>query len=226
VPGYSAHRIIFPAAPWVVEYGAVTGTTAGEFLQIEYTSNLPIDAATLILADGRELELAFDATTLSVLLPFDTADGWAAVRLHTPGQTRTDEQVALLHGIAVPPQQPPAGGPAARRRRPEPEPERTPELRTVQIGSRVLVASATRVRVRRPLGVTALVTVSELRTRSRRRLPPAAVTGMSFTRPRVGVCSGGIVAASSATAVSRRDGPAIEEALLLGELVTGCAFVD
>lgn len=209
-------RIIFPALPWEVTYGPFDGTTAGEQLHIGYTSNFPVDEATLILADGRELVLTIAGGVLSVVLPPDTPDGWAGVRLHnTRGETRTDVQVVLLHGVTVapPPGQPPAGGPAARRRRPKP----TPEAKTVTIGSRVTVASATRVRAWRAIR-DSLVASSETRVRARQS-SALHITAASVTRLRGAVSASATVGTVGETAVARRDGPALEEALLLGDLV-------
>lgn len=64
-----------PAVAW----GSEAGTTAGELLQLGYTSDEPIFRAELWLSDGRHLEITVNPATLEVLLPPDTPDGMATV---------------------------------------------------------------------------------------------------------------------------------------------------
>jgi hypothetical protein len=133
-----AVSLVDTEAPNVV-FGPATGTTAGEFFQIQYTSDEPLAGAELILADGRSLTLAVRPGTLEVLLPPDTADGWAAIKVwDAAGNERTYPAVVFLTGLpVVPPVGPiPAGG---RPRRARPEPQR----RLIRRRSRVLTSDRT-----------------------------------------------------------------------------------
>lgn len=95
-------------APNVV-FGPAAGTAAGEFFQIQYASDEPLAGAELILADGRSLTLAVRPDSLEVLLPPDTADGWAAIKVwDAAGNERTYPAVVHLTGLpVVPPVTPP-----------------------------------------------------------------------------------------------------------------------
>jgi hypothetical protein len=99
-----------------VAWGAVGGAVAGELLQLAYVTDEPIDSADLTLADGRVLALTIGAA-LSVLLPADTPQGAATVRVRDDvGNERVYPALVMLQGaIVVTPPVPSRGAPPRRR---------------------------------------------------------------------------------------------------------------
>jgi hypothetical protein len=202
-----------------VTFGASSGTTAGEFFQIEYTSDEPLASAQLILADGRVLELTVGTGVLSVLLPPDTPEGWASIRVaDAAGNSRTYPAVVQLHGAVVPPVpvRPPSYPSLPRR-------VVRPRRRLVTVRSSIVVASSSRLRAREH--VTGLVALRSS-TRVRRGPAPirrARVVGrlrvVGATHLHVHQAVPSIVVMDTTVSVHRRDGPRLEEALLLLELM-------
>jgi hypothetical protein len=202
-----------------VTFGASSGTTAGEFFQIEYTSDEPLASAQLILADGRVLELTVATGVLSVLLPPDTPEGWASIRVaDAAGNARTYPAVVQLHGAVVPPVpvRPPSHRSLPPRRAVRPR-------RLVTARSSIAVASSSRLRAREHVtGVAALRSGTRVRRgpapiRRTRVLGRLRVAG--DTHLHVHQATSSIVVTDTTVSVHRRDGPRLEEALLLLDLV-------
>jgi hypothetical protein len=194
-----------------VTWGAQTGTTAGELLQLSYISDEPIAAAQLQLAGGRVLQLQVDPSILSVGLPFDVTDGPASVRVvDDVGNARTYPAIVVIHGTIVvvpePTALPRAGAPPRRVDRPR---------------SRV---------IRRHVALEASTT-SRVRARARRHITwPASTSSASRAhRARDVAVSHSLIPrlqsrqttraaptpARLELAVRRRDGPDLEDLLLL-----------
>lgn len=64
-----------------ITLGSITGNEAGGSLSIEYVSTEPLVTATVILPDGRSVTLTINPATLDGLLPVDTPDGEAFLRV-------------------------------------------------------------------------------------------------------------------------------------------------
>lgn len=194
---------VFPAE-LAFQWGAVTGTTAGELLRVQYTGPTPA-SATITLADGHQLDMAIAAGEMSVLLPVDTPDGLATI---TTSDGATLE--LLLHGtVVVPPERPSLPS----------RPRRETPRRTVRSRSRLTLRSSTRVEARSH----AAARLYRSSTRVRRGAPPpdravrvrspwstSSTARVSTTR-----MVGSRVALASSSRVGRRDGRDVEEALLL-----------
>jgi hypothetical protein len=209
-------HVSFPALLWLT-WGAVTGTTAGELLRVEYTLSRPeLVSAELVLADGRRLTMIVAADHLEVLLPPDTPDGPATVvaQLDDGARTATAELIVFLTGVPlVPPQRVPDAAPLRRgahrlvradpvRVRVRAEPGRLERrappttVRVLGLPARVRHAPVVRVLARSPAGVRLTAGPTVVRAAVRAAGATAAL--------RVGE-----------TAVAHRDGRALEEALLL-----------
>jgi hypothetical protein len=191
-------------------WGAVTGTTAGELLRVRYTGATVVEAE-LVLADGRVLSVTVAAGELSVLLPPDTPEGPATLRAELADGT-IEELVIVLHGAVVVAERPGWITPAVRPRPP----------RTLTSPSRIALRSRTRLRpsparVRSTVVLRADTRRVRLAAPERLTLPsPSAITLAAGTRATaVGGQDSRRLALRSATLIARRDGPALEEALLL-----------
>lgn len=213
-------------APW--SWGPSDGTTAGELFRIAYTGEAP-DSAELELSDGRIIPLTIEAGLLSGLLPPDTPAGRATVR--TTGR-RAHTLIVSLQGVSVvvEPTGPPAPGtriatppriPPARR---QPAPRRTIRHRSTL----VLQTSATTIRtIRRD------ETAMELRAWaggiSRTPPPPprlvqediaielSELERLRTVQPR-GLHPSVLAIEEIGMQIRRRDGPALEEQILLAVL--------
>lgn len=198
-----------------VAWGAVGGAVAGELLQLAYVTNEPIDSADLTLADGRVLALTIGAA-LSVLLPADTPQGAATVRVRDDvGNERVYPALVMLQGtIVMPPPAPSRGAPPRRRR--------------LERRARTIVQT-TRMRARTACSVHA-------RTTSHSRLAASSARWVLARTPRGADPRRGVIRVSSAPtsrlqsavsaggrqkfdagvehAVRRRDGPDVELLLL------------
>lgn len=214
----SRHLIIFWPEndhPRVV-FGPAAGTTAGEFFRIKYTTNRPLVSARLVLLDGRELVLTIGVDEFAVTLPADTPRGFAGIRVtDDDGHTRFYPTVVELFTTApVRPPRPPAF-PLRRPSNPaRPAPVERPAPRVVTIGTRVRVRTSTRVTVVQ-LAPLALRPVTATAVRHTRTLgSEIAALSRAGIRP---LYRSEVVYAETAstTRVGRRDGPAIEEMLLV-----------
>lgn len=197
-----------------VEFGEATGTTAGEFLRIPYTSDEPLAAAELWLADDRHLELTVGLDELTVLLPPDAPAGAAGVWVaDAAGNARLYPGVVVLQGIAPPP--PPAPRPVPGRPWPAP---RSRVRRRIRTRSRVEVRDRTSHRAR-----AHYLSIAIARSRSfggaSSRPTPSRVEARSSDQIRGQTISDlSIAAVTSDTELRRRDSAEAEAALLL-ELV-------
>lgn len=212
-------RVRFASA-WL-SWGAIAGTTAGEVLRVGYTVTRPaLTGAQLQLADGRVLELAVLADRLEVLLPFDTPAGWATITAtldDAAGTSATATLEVLLVGAPSGPSVPtpyPAGGPPRAR----------PHRLVRSAPARTAIAAGPSSLRRRSAPRTVVVRARSSAPRVGR--PPvfsgrsAAVgvrlaVGAGRVRGQLRTGAAAIVLATGATSVTRRDGPALEEALLL-----------
>jgi hypothetical protein len=223
-------------APWL-DYGAYTeNAVGGTLFQVAYTLRRPgTVTATLRLADGRQLAMTVNAGSLEVLLPPDAPAGPATVLVDlvdADGVTGHADLTVQLSGVPLP-----GGGPRSAGMSGVTPADRTaPRTRTISAPAdpvRVIVgAGAVRrqgaVRTTRDTeiainlsvgrGVARLRRSPHVRARSEEiavklAARPGTLTGTWTLRrvERVEVNTG-------ETAVVRRDGPAIEEALLLGLL--------
>jgi hypothetical protein len=178
-------RVSFPVVPWL-EWGAVAGTTAGELLQVEYTITHPeLVRARLVLADGRELAMVVFADHLEVLLPYDTPDGPATVIAELDDGAGRTATAELVILLTGVAVPLPVPRPAGGL------PRRSPH--------RLIRAAPARV------GVTAGPVGLERRDR------PTTVRLAGAARVR----HAPVQRVLARTAVLRRDGPSLEEALLL-----------
>lgn len=192
-----------------VTWGAQTGTTAGELLQLAYTSDEPIAAAQLTTFDGTVLALTVGDAILSVLLPANTAAGAASVLVaDAAGNERNYPALVVLQGVVVPVPRRPGGGPP--RRRPARRRSRTiiNEVTIVARSSTIVTARVqsipSELAIHRASVITATQTIATTSTaRSSSRLRSAVAP----TRVQL--------QASEEHAVQRRDGPDFEELLLL-----------
>jgi hypothetical protein len=196
-----------------VEWGAVGGTTAGELLQIEYAADEMIATADVVLRDGRTLAMTVGPTTLEALLPPDTPEGAATVRVRDDvGNELVDAALLTLVGLPyVPPVPPPIQAP--RPGWPLARPPRRRREHVVQTRSRARVRSATQVSVTRRSRQRQAI---GLRSGGHARVTIAtAVAVISRTRldQRHAVTS--VARLRSRATVRRRDG-GDDEALLLG----------
>jgi hypothetical protein len=92
----------------VVTWGAVGGATAGELLEVLYTTDEPLAFAKLWLPDGRKLDMTIEADRLSVLLPADTPNGVSWIHASDDVLNEAPRQAVNIAGvIIVPPPEPP-----------------------------------------------------------------------------------------------------------------------
>lgn len=201
---------VFPVRA-VFAWGAVTGTTAGELLRVQY-SGIAITGAELALADGRVLELDVTAPwELSLLLPPDTPDGPATLTATLADGSIVELVIFLTGAVVVPPRIPGPPVPPARRRR---------HVRTVVSPSRVVLHSGTRLRIRHSAGSLVLLRAGLRLHRSRpadHQLVSAGRLELS-SRTRVGAVHGTPVTVTLRTGARMRQRD-IDQALLLLDLI-------
>jgi hypothetical protein len=220
VRGYGViTRGVVYGSPWV-SWGAVGGTTAGELLTLEYTPThgTPV-AYTLRDAAGRDIPVLDLGDHFEALLPVDVADGPATLTVDSQdetGNTSTTELVILLSGtpVAPPVSAPLAGG------LPRLAPHRL--VRSTPVELRVTALPAALVRRTPTLMLVVRGLPGARRVRSsphfRGRSTPArvhVVIGVARVHGARRDATAGVAARFGATVVTRRDGPALEEALLL-----------
>lgn len=216
------------AAPHLT-WGGVGGAYAGSLLKLGYTVNEPgILVATALLPDGRELPVTVTPSWLEVLLPPDTPDGATRVTAELAddvGNTATAYFDAYVSGTApsVEPRRPGPGAPATTQRRGRTRLVRSPAdpVRITVGPDTILRASPVRddeiavrfgfaaghVTVRASPATTLRLEELAVKVRS----GPVRIAGHRREHWKCRVQLG-------ETAVLRRDGPDIEEALLFGLL--------
>lgn len=210
----SGFQVVLDTTAPQLTWGAVAGTTAGELLTIGYSIDEPaLTAATLRLADGREQPMTVAADRLTALLAPDTPSGWAqviAVVRDDVDNERTAVLPVLLAGVAPPPvQRPPSQGPPAALRRPRRH--RVRDHATLRLTSRTRVqreleasTATARIRVGVAVRATGAAAPNTLHLHTTTRTIATTATGGTRAGLRPGPGH-----------VGRRDGPSIEEALLL-----------
>jgi hypothetical protein len=197
-----------------VSWGAVGGATAGELLRLAYSADEPIAGAELILADGRVFALTVAAGELRVMLPADTPQGTASVRVRDDvGNERTYPALVALQGAIVVP--PPAPTPVPRTGGP-PRRAARQRSRVIRHTSRVVARSACAVRARarhRTTVVAVARTAADCSVQCLTRITPTTTSRLQS------VLSPGrrhaLIGAGVELAVRRRDGPDQELLLLL-----------
>jgi hypothetical protein len=216
--GYAliAQGVVYPA-PWL-QFGEPAGATAGELLQIPVNvRHGTVVAATIELADGRVLDLDVYGDRFELLLPPDAADGPAIVRVRLvdlTGNTSSAQTVVLLAGVPV---APPVSAPGGLPRQ---VPHRL--VRSSPVELRVTAAPG----ALRRRGPARTIVVLGLPGARRVRSSPQMRGRSTPARVRVTAGSARLLAGRhdavasiplrpGATAVTRRDGAALEEALLL-----------
>lgn len=196
-----------------VTWGAQTGTTAGELLQLAYAADETIAGAELV-AGGQSYQMVVGSSILSVQLPFDVADGPAdVVVVDDVGNHRAYLALVTLHGtvVVVPaPVQVARGG--------LPRPQRPRRGRRIQTHVTVLARTECRVRadVAHHVGYAGSCTAS-VRARLERRPTPTPETAILRLQSRLRG-RGDELTCDVAVAIHRRDGPDLEEMILLGLL--------
>jgi hypothetical protein len=199
-------------APAVV-FGSAVGTAAGEFFQIAYTTDEPLEWATLVDAAGQHLALTIDVDSLSVLLPPDVADGWALIQwADDVGNENVLTQVVLLSGVVAVPEPSTGGMPQARRRE-------VPLRRKLRARSTIVVSSRTRhAVVAEPRTVRArevVTVVSSTSVRADAHYDHDAIAVTARTTIAVGTHRATTSASvATETAIHRRDDPSTEAFLL------------
>jgi hypothetical protein len=205
-----------PAIAW----GAIAGAFAGELLRVAYTTDEPaIDEGTLRLRDGRQLSVSVLDDRLEVPLPPDTTSGPATLTVHVADELGNEADVdymILLVGTTTIPTGP------GRSSHPTWSPPLPPEPPRVVTWppSRVATRSRDRVTVASTTRRGAVLVASRPDTTDRRTV--RFTTTPSPASSRAGVDVAHVAAPVTATGVTRgrvvgrRDGRALEEALLLG----------
>lgn len=181
-----------------VELGEATGTTGGEFLRVPYTTNEPIERARLRTSDGRWFVMAVEADELTVQLPADTTQGWAALEIRDEvWNTRLVAQAVLLQGVPLPPTDQPIPVPSVGGLPAAPAPARLRRVSLVGSRSRAVIGASKRSAYSR-IGVASyaprMSTELELgnsvgvrsgcATRTAQRTRSSVATGSSSTRRR------------------------------------------
>lgn len=205
--------LLLDTTPPSVEFGDAGGTNAGDFFQIAYTSDEPLEWATLIDAGGQRLPLAVGDTTLSALLPPTIHDGWATIEWadDVGNEARHAAVVRITSAVVPPPTDvpPKPGGP--------PRPDKRPIRRRLTARSTIVVSTRARRRVVRLSHVSrqaaTVVTRSTRRAELHRQVDLAAVRSHSAIRVRSQWTTASATVASEA-AIRRRDDPTIEAFLL------------
>jgi hypothetical protein len=190
LPAPTVSIVLDTTAPSVT-WGAVGGTTAGELLQLEYVSDEAIATADVVLRDGRVVALSVGETVLSALLPPDTPEGAASVRVRDDvGNERVYPALLVLAGTPFVPPPETQASPRRRelpgRRRPSCAVTSTATVRRGSRGAtfaRARASSALQVGVAaRSTGVSA--TRSGLRTRRGQDSRGVASARSTLTRRR------------------------------------------
>lgn len=197
----------------VVAWGTPGGTFAGELLQIGYTSDEPIAAARLRLADGRNLTVTVAADRVSVLLPYDAPAGLADLYVSDKVLNETRSlRVDVQSGVAPTPA--PGGAPTLGPRDVAPTRIRSQVGRRITRRSRVEAKStwrSTGADRKAATVVVASVAGARMSSRTSQRLEVASeawiAAALTPTRQRV------LTGASHS--VSRADGEDDEAALVL-----------
>jgi hypothetical protein len=196
--GVTVNVGVFPVATF--SWGAVTGTTAGQTLTVQFTGT--VLSAQLELEDGRILTMAVGAGELTVALPLDTPDALATITATLPDASTRILTVAL-HSLVIAPG--PSVGIDLRPRAP---------VRALRSRTRIRLTSSSRVRAvsRSP---------SQLRLSSSTRVQgaqrSASVLHLTPTRPRsrsLKVAQTRLALRAGAPSVAHRDGPELELLLL------------
>lgn len=197
----------------VVTWGAVGGATAGELLDVRYTSDEPLATAKLELPDSRVLDMAIAADRLTVLLPPDTPDGVAWITVADDVLNEAPRQPINIAGsIVVPPDRAPAVGPGPRRGF---HPDRV-ETRVIRTRSRGIARS--RARTSRTTNVRSRGVIDSSSMIHRSRISTSTTTAEVRSTARVSstISNGGVMVQRTTTAVvRRREGPGEEEALFI-----------
>jgi hypothetical protein len=199
----------------VVTWGAVGGATAGELLEVLYTTDEPLAFAKLWLPDGRKLDMTIEADRLSVLLPADTPNGVSWIHASDDVLNEAPRQAVNIAGvIIVPPPEPPQVPGPPQRARPSIHPDRV-ETRTRRSRSRGVArsrASTSRSPRRARTGAISTSRSMILRSRTMKSRPGEV---RSAARTSVTLSHGTHGWGSSSAVTHRRDGPGEEEAMLL-----------
>jgi hypothetical protein len=200
----------------LVEWGAVAGTTAGELLRVAYVADEPgVDSAVLSLPDGRALEMAVLADRLEVALPPDTPAGTATVTALAIDDVDNAALYTLdiaVTGALVAPEAPPRTFPAA------PAPLRPRPRKFITSRSRLRGSCPAQVqRAAATVRTTTAGTGSSASTTARATASSSLAASSSARTLAVVTARDSTAAAAELSNVSvrRRDGPGLEEALLL-----------
>jgi hypothetical protein len=207
--------ITLDTTPPRVELGDYSGTNAGDFLQIAYTTDEPLARATLIDAGGQRFDLDTGAPdVLTLLLPADVYDGWATIEwADDVGNADRLAAAVLIHSAVVPPpptEPPKPGG--------FPRPDKRPAIRRRRLTARstIVVTSRSRRATRRQRAThrefVTVVATTRVRTQNVRKSHGLAAS--SRTTLRIRSASATDVALTSETAIRRRDDPSIEAFLM------------
>jgi hypothetical protein len=197
----------------VVTWGAVGGATAGELLEVLYSSDEPLDSAKLWLPDGRKLAMTIEVDRLTLLLPADTPDGISWIHVYDDVMNETPRQAVNIAGvIVVPPEEPPALGPGPRAREGF-HPDRV-ETRLVRSRSRGVATSRTRTSTTTRVRSRAVADSRSMIHRSRTMKSRGVLR--STTRTSTAISYGeGVVQRHRPTIVRRHDGPDETDALFV-----------
>lgn len=202
----------------LVTWGAVSGTTAGELLQVGYQLDEPeLVSAELVLRDGRHLTMTDTGLTLEVALPPDTPNGNATIVAHVRDEVlnEADRQVVVaLVGTVVIPEpesEPQTPGWPVRPRRPQPTPAQT---KTVRSRTRLRPSAATRIGTYSPQPTTAIASSSTRTGAAAASRAGWHLEARARTTSSAKVSRDSTLELSSRATVGRRDGPSIEALLL------------
>lgn len=198
----------------VVTWGAVGGATAGELLEVLYTTDETLAFAKLWLPDGRKLDMTIEADRLSVLLPADTPNGVSWIHVSDDVLNEAPRQAVNIAGtIVVPPPEPPSLPGVPQRGQPILHPVQTPQTRRSR--SRGVARSrASTSRSPRRARTGAVASSRSMIHRSRTMKSRASEVRSVARTSSMQICIVRAVASSSAT-TQRRDGPGEEEVMLL-----------
>lgn len=194
-----------------VTFGAIGGAEAGALLQVAYVSDEPL-ARAVLHATGRQLELGVLADRLEVALPPDWPAGPADIEVFdAAGNARRYPAVLAIVAPVGRPVRGRGGGGGSTFSAP-------PRRRRVE--HRTAVSRST-LRLRSGSGVaTRTASSGAVRTTSRAQVATAVVSAdraavSSRSAARAAVDAPSTLAVSTIATLRRRDGRALEEALLL-----------